>query len=460
MDEEDVVAKFLRVVPPKYTQLALSIETMLDMSTFTIEDVTGWLRAVDERIESPTTATEKDSGKLLLTEEEWTARMKERRSGEGFSSRGGSNKWRGKAPQDKKKKKVDPNACQRCWKTGHWARECPNRRPEKAGAHLVQVNDDDDHTLLMASFCALHDIETEEKTEEAMKAGQRSAPKTVDLDEPRAQVHLGAVGGEQEQRWYLDSGASNHMTGSKAAFSELDGDVTGTMKFGDGSRVVIRGRGTVIFRYRNSEHHALTDVYYIPRLRSSIVSLGQLDERGSEVLIKDGILRIWDRERRLLAKVERSRNHLYLLDLKVEQPVCLAAQHTEESWLWHARYGHLSFDALGRLEKMVRRLPHIEAVVPKDGEVPRGIGARAGPRRPLRAHHAGDAWRTTVLHLARGQLQPVHVAATPDEQGSGSGGDQALQGTRKGRVREEAARAQDGSRRRVHLGGICCLLRR
>ena len=54
------------------------------------------------------------------------------------------------------------------------------------------------------------------------------------------------------------------MTGSKEAFSELDGNVTGTMKFGDGSRATIRGRGTIIFRSQNGEHRALTDVYYIP----------------------------------------------------------------------------------------------------------------------------------------------------------------------------------------------------
>jgi hypothetical protein len=47
------------------------------------------------------------------------------------------------------------------------------------------------------------------------------------------------VGDGQEHRWYLDFGASNHMTSSKAVFSELDGNVTGTVKFGDGSRVVI-----------------------------------------------------------------------------------------------------------------------------------------------------------------------------------------------------------------------------
>ena len=66
------------------------------------------------------------------------------------------------------------------------------------------------------------------------------------------------------------------------------------------------------------EHRTLTDVYYIPQLCSSIISIGQLDERGSEVLIKDGVLRIRDREQRLLAKVKRSLNRLYLLDLRAE----------------------------------------------------------------------------------------------------------------------------------------------
>jgi hypothetical protein len=38
----------------------------------------------------------------------------------------------------------------------------------------------------------------------------------------------------------------------------------GSVKFGDGSNVEIRGRGTVIFQCRNGEHRVLTDVYYIP----------------------------------------------------------------------------------------------------------------------------------------------------------------------------------------------------
>ena len=64
------------------------------------------------------------------------------------------------------------------------------------------------------------------------------------------------------------------MTSSKAAFSEPDDDVTSTVKFGDGSRVAIRGCGTIIFRCQNGEHHALMDVYYIPQLCSNIISIG------------------------------------------------------------------------------------------------------------------------------------------------------------------------------------------
>ena len=106
-------------------------------------------------------AATKDSGKLLLIEEECAAR---RNSGEASSSRGGDGKRRGKVSSEKKK--VDPNVCRRCGKMGHWAKKCPNRKQEKkAKAHLAQADDDDETTILMAMFCALHDVETKEKGE-------------------------------------------------------------------------------------------------------------------------------------------------------------------------------------------------------------------------------------------------------------------------------------------------------
>ena len=48
----------------------------------------------------------------------------------------------------------------------------------------------------MATFCALHDVEAKDKGEVMAVEGPGKALKTVNLDEPRAQVHLGRVGGE------------------------------------------------------------------------------------------------------------------------------------------------------------------------------------------------------------------------------------------------------------------------
>ena len=50
----------------------------------------------------------------------------------------------------------------------------------------MQADDDDDEaTILMATFCALHDIEAEEKGEVTAVEGPGKALKAVNLDEPR-----------------------------------------------------------------------------------------------------------------------------------------------------------------------------------------------------------------------------------------------------------------------------------
>ena len=80
---------------------------------------------------------------------------------------------------------------------GHWARDCKEpRRQERA--HLAQ-DDEEEPVLLMAQVCAIN-IEAEDR------GG------CVELDEPRTRVNLGRAEEEVEERWYLDTGTSNHMT--------------------------------------------------------------------------------------------------------------------------------------------------------------------------------------------------------------------------------------------------------
>ncbi|XP_073360551.1 uncharacterized protein [Aegilops tauschii subsp. strangulata] len=149
--------------------------------------------------------------------------------------------------------------------------------------------------------------------------------------------------------WYLDTGASNHMTGDKDQFSELSVSVGGTVQFGDGRTVDIAGRGTVLFELKNGGHKVLTDVYYILKLKSSIISLGQLEERGCKIVLEDGFLWGYDRQMMLIMKVQRSPNRLYVLNLDRVDLVCLLSSMDDSAWKWHARYGHLNFQALRQL---------------------------------------------------------------------------------------------------------------
>jgi hypothetical protein len=170
----------------------------------------------------------------------------------------------------------------------------------------------------------------------------------VELTEGRVFTQIGSRGEHKDHWWWvLDMGATNHMTGAiRTAFSELDFGIHSSVKFGDGSVIEIEGCGTIIFFGKGGEHRWLTGVYYIPRLKSNIISLGQLDEGGCHIYIKQGVLKICDQSWRVLTRETRAANRLYILELNIEQPVCLSAKAEKSLWKWHARFGHPNFPAL------------------------------------------------------------------------------------------------------------------
>jgi hypothetical protein len=129
--DEKVVAKYLRVVRPRYNQLVISIETLLDISQLSIEEVTGRLKAADDVEPVPAHTA---NGKLLLTEEQWVEKYKKKdqESSRGGSSSGGRGKRRGRGCGRGAGGNGDSRAgsslgraaaddpCPRCGKKGHW----------------------------------------------------------------------------------------------------------------------------------------------------------------------------------------------------------------------------------------------------------------------------------------------------------------------------------------------------
>lgn len=61
--------------------------------------------------------------------------------------------------------------------------------------------------------------------------------------------------------WYLDNGASNHMSGNRVFFYELNDTVTGKVRFGDDSKIDIMGKGSIRFIIKTGEKKVLRNVY-------------------------------------------------------------------------------------------------------------------------------------------------------------------------------------------------------
>ena len=89
--------------------------------------------------------------------------------------------------------------------------------------------------------------------------------------------------------WYIDSGASFHMTKNRKSFSHLkEKDMHVQIELGDDGQYVSRRVGIVIFQrdLGNSVH--LRDVLYVSGLRQNLVSVATLEDKGYDVIFNRG----------------------------------------------------------------------------------------------------------------------------------------------------------------------------
>jgi uncharacterized membrane protein YgcG len=161
--EEEIVQQFLLVLPPKFKQIAISIE-MLDLESMTVDELIGHLKPSEERMNRNNSNT---VASLNLSEDELVVRLSSRlklsgngggdRSkespssgskrghgrGKGRGCRGGNSGGRGggrgggeTSDRDNAGRgagggndgDVTRDECHYCGRRGHWARECKKKK--------------------------------------------------------------------------------------------------------------------------------------------------------------------------------------------------------------------------------------------------------------------------------------------------------------------------------------------
>ena len=124
-----------------------------------------------------------------------------------------------------------------------------------------------------------------------------------------------------------------------------------TVKFGDNSRIQIKGKGSIEVNQRDGSSLQLCNFLFVPQLEANILSLGRLDEEGYRMFMGEGKLTIFNPNGQLFAEVHRSKGRLYLLKLSIIDQCLITAEETVKEWLWHSHFGHLSFHTLQEMSR-------------------------------------------------------------------------------------------------------------
>jgi hypothetical protein len=230
----------------------------------------------------------------------------------------------GQKPKGEGKKDMSKVKCFACHKFGHYAGQCPNKKKKQT-----------------AASAEVEEFSTKFDKEFSLIACLSSRTTTPDT-------------------WYIDSGASRHMTSVREHLTDLTqcGDVE--VVLGDDREVKVAGCGTVSFRRESLPPMTLTEVLYVPGLKKNLVSVSTIEEKGYEVLFRDGQVLLFPRGSSITsAKVIGTRHErLYKF---LFQPVRALIHSTSSSSdlceIWHRRMAHLHHGALRVLREMVTGVP-------------------------------------------------------------------------------------------------------
>ena len=164
-----------------------------------------------------------------------------------------------------------------------------------------------------------------------------------------------------ENMWYLDTGASSHMTSKRSYFHSIDENQQGVIRFGDESSVRFEGKGSIFLSYLDGEEIKLEGVLFVPSLRVNILSLGKLDEDDFTSTLGGGVLSIFDKEGKQFARIRKTNGSMCLLKLGVSEFCQISREEDQEVWLWHPRFCHQNFCVIDDMRKgeMVRGLHNI-----------------------------------------------------------------------------------------------------
>ncbi|KMQ88472.1 retrovirus-related gag-pol polyprotein [Lasius niger] len=231
-------------------------------------------------------------------------------------------------PKEKKgnvasQKKPFKFKCHSCGKVGHKASDCQSPTEHKTSAKNPEKGKMADTDDVSVFAC----VPAKQEVFQAMEA-----------------THV--------DRWCLDSGCTSHLCGDSGRFVHLGKITTGKLSLANNSSTNIVGKGTIRLNTEiegRSKIVSLEDTLHVPDLRTNLLSVSKITDRGYKVIFDDKSAKVVDRNGATKLEASCVNGLYYVQDVKQEckSAAVIDRRSTRASVEdWHRRMGHLNLKDL------------------------------------------------------------------------------------------------------------------
>lgn len=151
--------------------------------------------------------------------------------------------------------------------------------------------------------------------------------------------------------WYIDSGATAHMTRNQKILIDREKAQNSNVKVANNEKLKIECVGNVkqkIENCRQISELTFENVQYIPEICENLLSVSQIVKKGNEVVFNRNGVKIFDPTQKVIATGSLI-NNMFKLDVPRENCVFSVKCDKDNINLWHRRLGHASASKLNIL---------------------------------------------------------------------------------------------------------------
>lgn len=196
--------------------------------------------------------------------------------------------------------------------------------------------------------------------------------------------------------WYVDSGASSHMTPHAQLLSNIQPCNVGEIRSANNAKLKVNGAGNAILKICEN-NVPVKDILHVPGLTANLLSVSHIASNGNSVLFNVNGCTISNSKNEIVAQC-KPENGVYKF-FTGSDGACMQTKQKETAITWHRRLGHIGYQRMQQMRNAVNGIEFNE----DDAEIKRCITCAQGKQARI-PFEASQSKSENILELIHTDL--------------------------------------------------------